>query len=88
MNYWCDIAVSNNELKKCEVVVNVQNVENLGTFVEIEEYPSIKDLDNAKKFEILKNIVKQLGFNIIGNDYSCKKPYICLLKNSTKNNEL
>lgn len=88
LNCWCDIAVSNNELKKCEVVVNVQNVENLGTFVEIEEYPSIKDLDNAKKFEILKDIVKQLGLNIIGNDYSCKKPYMFLLKNSTKHNEL
>ncbi len=88
LNCWCDFAVQNNELKKGEIVVDIQYVQNLGTFIEIEEYPSIKDLDSAKKFEILKDIVKQLGFNIIGNDYSCKKPYMFLLKNSTKRNEL
>lgn len=78
---WCDYAVENHILKNNELEINIQYVKNLGTFIEIEEYPSIKTLEDVKKFEILKDIVKNLGFNIVGNDYSCKKPYMYLLKN-------
>lgn len=88
LNCWCDYAVNNFEMKKGELSVDLQYVENLGTFVEIEEYPSIKSLPDTKKFAILKNIVKDLGFKMIGNDYSCKKPYMFLLKNHTNRTEI
>lgn len=88
LNCWCDYAVENFEMKNGELVVNLQHVENLGTFVEIEEYPSIKSLSDIEKFKILKNIVKDLGFEMIGNDYSCKKPYMFLSKNHTNHSEI
>ncbi len=76
---WCDYINQNYEYRKGEVVINVQYVKELGTFIEIEEFNSIKNKTDEEKFEILSNIIKSLGFPI-GNDYSCKKPYMFLKK--------
>ncbi len=74
---WCDYVVENNVFKKGEIELNVQNVNELGSFIEIEEFDSIKGFSNNKKFDILKNIVSSLALKI-GNDYSCKKPFMML----------
>ena len=76
---WCDYVNQNNEYKKGEITLNLQYVENLGVFVEIEEFESIKDKTDTEKFSILKDIIK--SFNLpMGNDYSCKKPFMFLNK--------
>lgn len=74
---WCDYVVNNNEFKKDEIVVNVQDVDALGTFVEIEEYESIKNKSDEEKFNILKDAISSMDIQIF-SDYSCKKPFMML----------
>lgn len=79
LNCWCDYVNHNNEFKKGEIVLIIQYVEDLGTFIEIEEYKSIENKTDKEKFTILMDIINSLGFKI-GKDYSCKKPYMLLNK--------
>lgn len=76
---WCDYKNCNNEFKKGEIIVNLQHVDELGNFIEIEEFESIKNKTADEKFSILCEIIKSLGFPI-GADFSCKKPYMFLNK--------
>lgn len=77
MTRWCDYINENIVYKKGEIALTVQNVKNLGVFLEIEEYPSIENLSNKDKFEVLSNLVNSLGLNL-NDDYSAKKPYLLL----------
>lgn len=77
---WCDYVVENNVYKNGEIEVDIQNVDGLGVFVDIEEFNSISKKSEKEKFEILTDIVKSLGFSI-GDDFSCKKPYEFLKRN-------
>lgn len=73
---WLKLKQKNSFYKKDEVTIIVGTVENLdGCFIEIEEYPSIKEKSESEKFEILKQFVINLGFSI-GNDFSCKKAFM------------
>lgn len=54
-----------------------------GSFIEIEEYPSIADLPETEKFNILCNFVNELGFKT-GENYSCKKIYMLYQQNLNK----
>ena len=83
MTCWCDYINENIVYKKGEIALTVQNVKNLGVFLEIEEYPSIEKLPSKDKFDILSNIVNSLGLNL-NDDYSAKKPYIFLKKSLAK----
>lgn len=76
---WCNYVVNNNEFKKGEIIINVQNVKELGIFIEIEEFESIKEKPEKEKFNILKEIVLSLNLNT-SCDYSCKKPFMMLNK--------
>ena len=80
MACWCDYVIQNNEYKKDDITINIQYTKELGCFIEIEEFKSIENKTNEKKFEILISIINSLGFPI-GTDYSCKKPYMFLTKN-------
>ena len=81
---WATLKQKNAFFKNGEIVVIVGTVENLdGTFMEIEEYPSIKDKSEKEKFEILKDLSKSFGFET-GDDYSVKKVYM-LYKNFLNN---
>lgn len=77
LNCWCDYINNNNEYKKGEIILNIQYVKELGTFIEIEEFESIKDKSDDEKFSILMEIINAFGFPL-GKDYSCKKPYMIL----------
>lgn len=77
LNCWCDYINHNNEFKKGEIVLNIQYVNELGTFIEIEEFKSIENKTDKEKFSILMDIINSFGF-AIGNDYSCKKPFMIL----------
>lgn len=80
MTCWCDFTNQNTLLKKGEVILNVQYIKELGTFIEVEEYDSIADYPATQKFDILVDIINSLGFPI-GTDYSCKKPFMLFEKN-------
>ena len=73
---WMTLNQQNNFYKNGEKVVIAGTVEGLeGSFVEIEEYPSISHLSEEEKFNELVNFVDSLGMKH-GSDYSCKKIYM------------
>lgn len=81
---WMSLCQQNNFFVSGEVTVIIGTVEGLdGTFVEIEEYESIKNKSEKEKFEILCEFVKSLGFET-GDDYSCKKIYMLYNKKNNK----
>lgn len=84
---WCDYINHNYEYKKGEISIIVQYVEDLGVFVEIEEFNSIKDKSDKEKFGILKDIVNALKLPL-GLDFSCKKPYMFLNKTIKNNHQI
>lgn len=77
---WCDYTVENIIYKKDDIEVNIQRTNTLGDFIEIEEYPQIKGKSNTEKFEHLKSLISSYDIKI-GNDFSCKKPYMMLNTN-------
>lgn len=84
---WCDYVNQNYEYKKGEISIIVQYVEDLGVFVEIEEFNSIKDKSDKEKFGILKDIVNALKLPL-DSDFSCKKPYMFLNKTIKNNHQI
>ena len=60
---------------KDKIVFVIQEVENLGTFIEYEEDESMSELTEQEKINTMLNTLKTLSLNI-GNDYSCKKVYL------------
>lgn len=78
-NNWCNIATENHCYIKGNISILIQKVQNLGVFLEVEEYAG--QTGNAQeKFEELVRIVKQFGLNL-GSDYSSKKVYLLYNKN-------
>lgn len=57
---------------KDKIVFVIQEVENLGTFIEYEEDDSMSKLTEQEKIDTMLNTLKTLSLNI-GNGYSCKK---------------
>lgn len=81
---WMSLSQENNFYSKGETVVIAGTVKGLeGSFIEIEEYPSIKGYSETEKFNILCDLVNSFGFKI-GEDYSCKKIYMLYEKNNQK----
>lgn len=72
---WCNIAYDNHEYTNGEIAIYVQCVKNLGTFIEIEEYDSIKNLPSEEKFSKLCEFANSLNLKL-GTDYSVKKAYL------------
>ena len=60
---------------KDKIIFVIQEVENLGTFIEYEEDDSMNELTEQEKIDTMLNTLKTLSLNI-GNDYSCKKVYL------------
>lgn len=81
---WMTLSQQNNFYVDGERTIIIGTVQGLdGTFIEIEEYDSIKDKSEKEKFEILIDFVNSLGFKT-GGEYSCKKIYM-LYKQSKQN---
>lgn len=81
INNWCRIVIDELEYKKNNIVINIQFVSGLGTFLEVVEY------DNSNKnsetiFRELVYLANSLGLDL-GKDFSCKKNYMLYKK---KNN--
>ncbi len=81
---WMTLHQQNSFYKNGEKTVIVGTVKGLeGTFIEIEEYPSISGLEENEKFKILSDFIDSLGMKK-GNDYSCKKIYMLYQKSQSE----
>ncbi len=81
LNNWLSLNQQNSFYKLGEIEITVGTVKGLdGTFLEIEEYPSISMLSPEEKIEKMVEIIKKLGFDS-GNNYSVKKAYMLFKKN-------
>ena len=81
LNNWLSLNQQNSFYKLGEIEITVGTVKGLdGTFLEIEEYPSISMLSPEEKIEKMIEIIKKLGFDS-WSDYSVKKAYMLFKKN-------
>lgn len=89
LNNWLNLNQQNAFYKLGEVVITIGTVEGLdGSFIEIEEYKSIKDFSPEEKIDILLKLAKSLGFEV-GKDYSVKKAFMLFKQqNANKENSL
>lgn len=58
----------------------LQEVEDLGNFIEYEEEEYMKDMSEQEKMDLMYTHLKSLNLEL-GNDLSCKKLYLYLHKN-------
>jgi len=66
---------NNGEIEFC-----IQDVENLGIFIELEELEYMHNLSPEEKTKELINILNTLNLKT-GTDYNCKKVYMLIHKN-------
>ena len=81
LNNWCNL--KNDSIVYVDesgFEIAFQVIDGLGIFIEMEEDSSISNLSEKQKFEYLKNKIASFGFKL-GDDYSCKKPYMILHSN-------
>lgn len=71
---WCRMVTNMTYLKRGNVTIIVQEVEGLGTYLELEEYEDIKLLTSEEKFNHLVELVKSFNIDTYDN-YSEKKVY-------------
>ncbi len=76
---WCEVKDHAKIYVLNEIELILQEVDNLGLFLELEEYKSIENLSNEEKFETLKNVIKDLNIKTT-EEYSIKKAYMLLHK--------
>ncbi|HHU59771.1 TPA: hypothetical protein GXZ34_02480 [bacterium] len=81
---WGRVFNKSTVFKKDEIVFDVQEIEDLGIFIEYEEDESMQHLRSpVEKIEHMKNIVSSLGLKL-GGDFSCKKVYMLFQKQMDK----
>ncbi len=81
LNCWCEMKNHSFVYSVDGIEFAIQEVEDLGTFIECEENNSIENLSDSEKFEFLKRFVYSLDFNI-GNNFSVKKVYMKYLQDN------
>ncbi len=74
---WCNLVQHMYIFKNGKMEMAVQDVENLGIFIEYEEDESVSGLPVQEKITKMKEKLKEIGF-VLGNDYGCKKPFMML----------
>jgi len=74
---WCVVDNNTYVYKKGEVEFALQIIKGLGSFLELEEDEKISKFSVEQKRKILKQRVQSVGLKL-GEDYSCKKPYMLL----------
>ena len=79
---YATIFSSNELLSNGKFELLIQNVENLGLFIEFEEYDEIKHLSPKEKSSKLISVLKGLGLNL-GDDFNCKKLNLYIKQNNS-----
>lgn len=82
MYNWCRLIVHEKEYAKGNLVVNIQTVPDLGTFMEISENNTVLQGFSDTKFKQLTYIANSLGLDL-GTNYSCKKNFMKYKKSLT-----
>ena len=75
LNCWCTLNQHIIVFKKDNICFAVQDVKDLGIFIEYEEDESMQNLTPNEKIKLMKNYLNQLNLNL-GTDYSCKKVFM------------
>jgi len=75
LNNWCVLDQKIIVFKKEDICFAIQDVKDLGIFIEYEEDDSMKNLSPNEKISLMLDTLKQLNLNL-GTDYSCKKVYM------------
>ena len=76
---WCNLKQDMIIYSNNKVEFAIQIVEGLGIFIEFEETEEISSWPESEKINYLVNYLKSLGLKL-GEDFSCKKPYMMLNK--------
>ena len=74
-NFRTDIYV----YKKEDIIFTLQDVENLGVFIEYEEDNTMENLQSEQKRALIISRLKELGLKL-GEDFNCKKVFMHLHK--------
>lgn len=69
---WCELKQNMQVFDNSKTSFVLQNVDDLGLFIEYEEDENMKEFNEYEKMNILLNRLKNLNFKI-GEDISCKK---------------
>ena len=72
---WCSMKNNASTFIKGQIRLDTHLIEDLGLFIELEEFPGIENLSSEEKFVHLSNMIKELNINI-GDDFSCKKVFM------------
>ena len=83
LNCWSQIEQNMSIYHNGTTGFAVQEVANLGTFIEYEEDEDMHELKEYDKIDIMLNRLKNIGLDI-GNDYSCKKVLMKFKKDQSK----
>lgn len=75
LTMWCKTENTSYVYGKDNIELCIQDIADLGIFIEFEEYDEIKNLSPSEKFETMKSIVMQTKLSL-GNDFSCKKVFM------------
>lgn len=75
INCWCKLKQMNYVFKKGQIEFVVQEVEDLGNFIEYEENETMVDMNFKQKIDYMYSQIKNLDLNL-GTDLSCKKVYM------------
>jgi len=75
LTLWCEMKNYVSTFVKDDIRIDIHEIEDLGTFIELEEYDEIKDLPSEIKFEKLSNYLKTLNLKM-GKDFSIKKVFM------------
>lgn len=79
MMNWCNIKNNSLVLQRGIMSFCIQSIENLGDFIEYEATMIHSGLNSENKFKVLEDEIKRLNL-VLGTDFSCKKPYMLLKK--------
>lgn len=79
---WCQIIDKNYLYKNETCEIDLQVVDGLGVFLELEEDDSMSGLSKLEKAEKMKAFLQTLGLNL-GKDFSCKKVYMKFKKENS-----
>ena len=75
LNNWCVINNVSYVFEKEKIIFIVQDIKDLGVFIEYEETKDMKNLLPLEKIDLMKTNLAKLNLKL-GNDFNCKKVYM------------
>ena len=76
---WCEMEQKMTLFKNSKMKFVIQEIDNLGAFIEYEEDDSMAGLNEQEKINLMLGNLRDLGISF-GEDFSCKKVYMKLMQ--------